>query len=257
MSENKPLILITNDDGYSAKGIAELTKMATLFGDVYVVAPAVGMSGMSQAISLSNPLRSELLSSQPGLVIHKLTGTPADCIKFGIDKITPRKPDVVLSGINHGSNATANVFYSGTMGAALEGAMNGIPSIGVSLCSFDADADFSVVTKHTQTILNCVIKNYLGKPICLNVNFPDVKEQDFKGIKVCRQANGYWRGAFDERLTPYQQKYYWLTGNFVNHDEGQTDTDEWALQNGFASVVPTIINITAFDQMAELSNNLK
>lgn len=249
----RPLILITNDDGYVAKGIAELTKMARQIGDVVVVAPAVGQSGKSHAVSLGSFVRLQCHTNEPGYKVYSVTGTPSDCVKMAMGNILEIKPDLLLSGINHGSNATVNVFYSGTMGAAIEGAFNGIPSIGFSLCSFDADANFDVVTKYGEPLVRKVLECNTNKHLCLNINFPDVAEADFKGLKICRQARGVWKESFVENKDPFGGSIYWLTGNFVNFEPGSTDTDEWALTNGYASVVPVNLDSTDFEQMQSIN----
>ncbi len=253
---SRPLILITNDDGYKAKGIEELINMAKRIGDVIAVAPEVGQSGKSHAISLNNFVRMQDIRHEPGIDVYSVSGTPVDCVKMAMNKVLSRKPDLLLSGINHGSNATVNAFYSGTMGAAIEGAFYDIPSVGLSLCSYDADADFSVVVKHSEPFIRRLLEMDDNKGICLNVNYPAIAEADYKGMRICRQARGIWKEEFVENTDPYGRKYYWLTGNFVNHEPQSTDTDEWALSNGYASVVPMTLDSTDKNLLHKFDNLL-
>lgn len=249
----RPLILITNDDGYASKGIRELIKMAQCVGNVLVVAPAEGQSGKSHAVSIGSFVRMKKLQDDENLTIYSVTGTPVDCLKMALGNILTRKPDILISGINHGSNSSVNAFYSGTMGAAREGAFNGIPSIGLSLCDYDADADFSVVIKHSEPLIKKVLSENKNPNLCLNVNFPKVTEAEFKGLRICRQAYGVWKESFVENTDPYGGKIYWLTGNFENAEPTATDTDEWALANNFAPVVPMNLDSTDFVELQNIS----
>ncbi len=251
---NKPLILITNDDGVEAKGLKALINAVRELGDVVVVAPADAQSGMSHAITVKVPLRISKVAEDQGLVIYKCYGTPVDCVKMAINNLLPRKPDLLLSGINHGSNAATSVFYSGTMGAALEGCINEITSIGFSLLNLSHDADFSTSQHYATSITRNVLKNGLPKHICLNVNIPDIPKAQIAGIKICRQNKGYWQEAFDQRVDPAGKHYYWLTGIFQNTEPGATDTDEWALSNNYVSIVPLQIDLTSYDMITNLSN---
>lgn len=251
-TNNKPLILVTNDDGYFAPGLKELIAMVKPYGDVLVVAPEQGVSGMSHAITIKSPLRKTLLEQSKGLTIYKINGTPVDCVKMALNQIADRKPDILVSGINHGSNSSISVIYSGTMGGAIEGSLNKIPSIGFSLCSHRMDADFSLVKTYGEQIFTSVLKNGLPAYTCLNVNFPVISKEDFKGIKVCRQARGVWREEYDKRIDPHGGEYYWLTGNFSNGENGSTDTDEWALANNYASIVPVKTDFTDFESIKKL-----
>lgn len=261
MSETreKPLILVTNDDGITAGGIRTLAEEMTAFGDVVMVAPDSPQSGMGHAVTIHDVLRME--RHDPGipgvLEAWQTSGTPVDCVKLGIYEVLKRKPDLLVSGINHGSNASINVIYSGTMSAAVEGAVEGIPSIGFSLLDFAWDADFSACRPVVRTMAQTVLEQGLPKGSCLNVNIPKLNAKDLQGIKVCRQSAGYWDDAFDRRTTPSGKAYFWMTGEFKNPDGG-TDTDMWALDHGFVSVVPTQFDMTAHHAMSTLNQwNLK
>ncbi len=247
MHTEKPLILITNDDGITAPGIRALIEAVSDLGDVVIVAPDSPQSGMGHAITISKPLRLDKTDIYKNLKAYQCSGTPADCVKLAVDKVLHRKPDLLISGINHGSNSSINILYSGTMSAAMEGAIEGIPSVGFSLCNFAYDADFSAAKKIVKIICKNTLKNGLPVGTLLNVNIPNVSE--LKGIKVCRQANAKWQEEFDERKDPNGRNYYWLTGKFVNNDKGD-DTDEWALANNFVSVVPVHFDLTAHHAIA-------
>ncbi len=235
----KPVILVTNDDGITAPGIRALVEVMQTIGEVIVVAPDSPQSATGHSITISKPLRLDKVSIHGESLGYQCSGTPVDCVKIAINKILHRKPDLCVSGINHGSNASINVIYSGTMSAAMEGAIEGIPSIGFSLQDFRMEADFEPAKKYV-------------KEIALNVNIPNLPASKIKGIKICRQAMAKWREEFDERLDPNGRKYYWLTGKFINNDLGE-DTDEWALANGFVSIVPTQFDLTAHHAIAYLN----
>jgi 5'-nucleotidase len=242
---NRPLILVCNDDGIHAPGIKALIEAVAPLGDLVVVAPDRPQSGMGHAVTIGEPLR---INQKDGLFgPHKAfetTGTPVDCVKLAVDRILHRKPDLLVSGINHGSNSSINVIYSGTMSAAVEGAIEGIPSVGFSLCDYSHYADFGLAAKVAGQVAAMVLQNGLMPGTLLNVNIPKSNESDFKGIKVCRQAAAKWSENFDERLDPHQKKYYWMTGEFQIL-ENSTDTDEWALANQYASLVPVQFDMTA------------
>ena len=241
----KPLILVSNDDGISAPGIRALIKVMNEFGEVVVVAPDRPQSGMGHAITLNSPLLCDKVQIDDGpQEEYSCSGTPVDCVKLAVNKILKRKPDLCVSGINHGSNSSINVIYSGTMSAALEGALEGIPSIGFSLLDHAHDADFSASQEVVRKLVANVFKEGLAEGICLNVNIPKLSSKDIKGIRVCRQANANWIEEFDERKDPTGRTYYWLTGTFQNYDNGE-DTDECALANGYVSVVPVQYDVTA------------
>ncbi len=248
----RPTILVVNDDGITAPGIRTLAHLMQELGDVVVVAPDSPQSAMGHAITISKPLRLEKVRVFDEITeTYQCSGTPVDCVKLAVNKVLHRKPDLCVSGINHGSNSSINVIYSGTMSAAMEGAIESIPSVGFSHASFSMDIDFEPVKQAILTITKQILANGLPQGVLLNVNFPDVDK--LKGIKVCRQATAKWEEEFDERLDPHKRKYYWLTGKFALYDTGE-DTDEWALANGFASVVPVQFDFTAHHAIAALTN---
>ncbi len=257
MMQEKPLILVTNDDGISAPGILHLANIAKQFGDVYVIAPDKPQSGMGHAITINSTLRIQKTNFHNGVVSeYSCTGTPVDCVKMAVNKLLGRKPDLVLSGINHGSNSSINVIYSGTMSAAIEGSLEGASSIGFSLADYGIDADFSATTPFIEKIITSCLKNELPKGVCLNVNFPKLKSEEIAGLKICRQAKANWVEEFEERQDPYGRSYYWLTGKFVNFEPEATDTDEWALKNSYVSVVPIMHDLTAHQYINHLKNVL-
>lgn len=249
---NKPLILISNDDGITAPGIRALIHAVKPLGDLIVVAPDGPQSGMGHAVTISKPLRLEKTDIYGDIPAYQCSGTPADCVKLAVDKVLHRKPDLLVSGINHGSNSSINVLYSGTMSAAMEGAIEGIPSAGFSLCNYAYDADFSVSGKVAHRIAQNIIQNGLQPGTLLNVNIPNLAMNELKGIKICRQANAKWQEEFDERRDPNGRKYFWLTGKFINMDKGE-DTDEWALSNDYVSVVPVHFDLTAYHAFTSLN----
>lgn len=247
----RPLIFITNDDGYQAKGIKSLTEVMSQIGDVLVVAPGGPRSGMSCAITSLEPIRHQLISKEDGLTIYACSGTPVDCVKFGISQLAERTPDLIVSGVNHGSNASICVQYSGTMGAAIEGAILGIPSIGFSLLDHDADADFSHTYKYMKEISLNILKSGLPNGVCLNVNFP-CANTGIKRVKVCSQADGRFVQEFKESTDGNDRKIHWLTGYFENAEPNNESTDEWALDKGYASVVPTKVDMTDYSLIESL-----
>lgn len=246
----KPNILITNDDGYRSKGITSLIEAAIEFGEVVVVAPNNSKSGQSHAITVKDFLRLTKVHQEKGLTIYRSSGTPVDCVKLAVQELNI-KPDIILSGVNHGINSSVSVHYSGTMGAVKEGCLLGIPSVGFSLDDFSADADFGHAKFVIQQVLPKVLKHRLPKWVCLNVNIP--KTNELKGIKVCRQAHGVWNEEFDKRQDPHGQHYFWLTGAYELLETGAQDTDEAALRDGYASVVPTTVDTTAYHVLDEIS----
>ncbi|SFE48061.1 5'/3'-nucleotidase SurE [Thermophagus xiamenensis] len=239
---HRPLILVTNDDGFDAKGLDVLGQIAGEYGNVVVVAPDEARSGMSNAITVKHPLFIKKISQQKNKIIFKTNGTPVDCVKLALNVLLPRKPDLILSGINHGSNSSSSVHYSGTLGGAREGVLNKIASVGFSLLDYSPEADFSAAQQFVRQIIDKVLQFGLPEETFLNVNIP--KGNQLKGVKVCRQAKGKWGEEFVEREDPRKQKYYWLTGTFQNLEPNATDTDEYALANGFVSVVPCRLDIT-------------
>jgi 5'-nucleotidase len=255
--QQKPLILVTNDDGVNAGGILHLSNIASKFGDVYVIAPDKPQSGMGHAITINATIRLHKTHYHKNAVMeYSCSGTPVDCVKMAVNKLLPRKPDLVVSGINHGSNSSINVIYSGTMSAAIEGSLEGRSAIGFSLCDFDHEADFSGTTEYIEKIISSVLKEKLPNGVCLNVNFPKLKANEIKGLKVCRQAKANWVEEFDERHDPHGRPYYWLTGKFVNFEPEAQDTDEWLLSNGYVTVVPTMHDLTAHNYINHLKNVL-
>lgn len=253
MEGKRPLILVTNDDSISAKGIHSLWETALKFGDVVVIAPDSPQSGMGHAITINEPLRVAKVSIFGETDGYSCSGTPVDCVKLGVCEILDRRPDLIVSGINHGANYATNVLYSGTMSAAVEGAMEEIPSIGFSLCSFDPDADFSVAQKVVEEVMAQVLETGLQRGVCLNVNIPYVKAEDFKGIKVCRQAPAHWEDRFDRRKDQFDRPYFWMTGQFKDNEQKE-DTDIYWIDKGYASIVPTQFDMTAYSAMNELEN---
>ena len=252
MSSYKPLILVVNDDGINAPGIRALINVVKTIGKVVVVAPNKPQSGMGHAITLDSTLHLNKVSIDD-VDAYACSGTPVDCVKIAVNKILDRKPDLIVSGINHGSNSSINVIYSGTMSAALEGALEGIPSIGFSLLNHSIEADFTAAQHFAKKIVLKVLANKYSKKLCLNVNIPNLKTDLIEGIKVCRQAKGNWEENYDERTDPMGRTYYWLTGKFVLEDEG-TDTDEWALTNNFVSIVPVQPDVTNYQLINTIKN---
>ena len=248
----KPLILVTNDDGITAPGLRTLIKIMNQIGDVVVVAPDSPQSGMGHAITISDTLhvKKENIDNGPQTE-YSISGTPADCIKFAVRQILKKKPDLCVSGINHGANSSINVIYSGTMSAAVEAGIEGIKSIGFSLLDYSWDANFEYCEEYVKKICNMVLENDDEKLI-LNVNFPSGTKK-FKGIKICRQAKGYWKDNYDKRISPLGKDYYWLTGNFINQEEND-ETDEWALKNEYVSIVPVTYDMTCYDQLSKIRN---
>ena len=252
--KNKPLILVTNDDGINAPGIRALVKIMNTIGDVVVVAPNSPQSGMGHAITLDATLYVEQVFVNEGpQTEYSCSGTPADCVKLAIREKLHRRPDICVSGINHGSNASINVIYSGTMSAAIEAGIEGIPSIGFSLLDYTWNANFDACDDYVKTITENVLKHGLPNGIVLNVNIPNISKEEIKGIKICRQARANWVEKFDKRINPQGKDYYWLSGKFVNLDGGE-DTDEWALEHGYISVVPSQFDLTAHHFIQKLNS---
>jgi 5'-nucleotidase len=249
----KPLILIANDDSISAKGVKILAEVMSEIGEVFVVAPDTHQSGMGHAITLDRPLRvSKVPNFLPNVEAYKCSGTPADCVKFGKHYILKgRKIDLVVSGINHGSNSSIAVIYSGTMSAAIEAAIEGIPAIGFSLCDFGADADFSHTKPYLKQIALKALAQGMPAGIALNVNFPKISEEPIKGIKICRQTDALFRESFEERKDPYGRPYYWMDGFLQNEDNGG-GTDEDALKENYISIVPAKFDLTDYQALETL-----
>ncbi len=252
----KPLILVSNDDGITSKGIRTLVNVMKTIGDVVVVAPDGPQSGMGHAITVGETLRLEQSTIFEGVRSWECSGTPADCVKMARHYVLrgEREPDIVVSGINHGSNTSISVLYSGTMSAAIEGAIEGTPAIGFSLCDYGHDADFSHTEEYIRKITLQVLEKGLPKGVALNVNFPPKRNENIKGIRVCRQANAKWVEEFDERRDPNGRRYFWMAGNFVNFDKGE-DNDEWAIANNYISVVPCQFDLTAHAAISVLNED--
>lgn len=249
----RPLILVTNDDGIYSPGIKCLTNIAKNYGDLIVVAPDKPQSGMGHAITINSTLRIQKTTYHHAVQEYACSGTPVDCVKMAVNHILKKRPDLILSGINHGSNSSINVIYSGTMSAAIEGALEGTPSIGFSLCDYSMEADFTQTEPFVAKIIEQVIQKGMPKGVCLNVNLPKLKADEIKGIKLVRQSKANWVERFEERKDPYGREYYWLTGEFVNFEPEALDTDEWALAKGYVSVVPTQADLTAYSMLNDLT----
>lgn len=238
-----PVILVTNDDGITAPGIRNLIEAMKGLGTIVVVAPDSPQSGTGHAITIGRPLRLHKVDIFEGIDAWQCSGTPVDCVKLATNRILHRKPDICVSGVNHGSNCSINVIYSGTMSAAMEAAIEGIPSAGFSLLDFSFEADFTVSRKVARSIAQHMLANPLPPHTLLNVNIPKVTEKEFKGLKFCRQANAKWGESFEHRIDPHGKDYYWMVGNFICNDE-RTDTDVFALAQNYASVVPVQYDLT-------------
>ncbi|RYD90482.1 MAG: 5'/3'-nucleotidase SurE [Sphingobacteriales bacterium] len=253
MAKKKPLILVTNDDGITAPGIRALIAVMKTLGEVVVVAPDSPQSATGHAITINSTLYVNKVAIDPEVDLeYSCSGTPVDSVKFAVAEILKRKPDLCVSGINHGSNSSINVIYSGTMSAAVEAGIEGIPAIGFSLLDYNWNADFEPVKAFVKQIAQQVLDNGLPDGVILNVNFPKLPAKDIKGIKVCRQAKAIWQEKFDKRTNPMGREYYWLSGKFVNLDNGE-DTDEWALANGYVSLVPVQFDLTAHHAMQTIN----
>ena len=250
----KSLILVTNDDGLFAPGIKALVEVAKKFGEVVVVAPDSPQSGQGHAITIESPLRLKKIHFMEEVEAYECNGTPVDCVKLGKHVLLKdRKIDLCVSGINHGSNAAINIIYSGTMSAAMEASLEGIPSIGFSLLDYSFDADFEPSKIIAENLIDYILKKGMEHGSLLNVNIPKLKLADIKGMKVCRQGNARWVEEFKEGMDPRGQKYYWLTGKFINEDEGK-DTDVWALDNGYVSIVPSDHDLTLYKAIPTLTS---
>ncbi len=250
---SKPLIFISNDDGITAKGLRALVDVATTLGEVVVVAPDKPQSGKGHAVTIKYPLRLTKVDVFENVESWMCTGTPADCVKMAKDILfKDRNVDLVLSGVNHGANTSINILYSGTMSAAMEGAIEGKKSIGFSLDDFSSEADFTASKYYIEKIIRRVLNSEGDQPLLLNVNIPNLPLQDIKGIKICRQSRGKWVEEFSESIDPRGVPYYWLTGRFENLEKDSTDTDLWAIANGYVSVVPSNFDLTKHSQLDDL-----
>lgn len=251
--KDKLEILITNDDGIDANGIHVMIDLLRPYARLLVVAPDRGQSAMSHAITMKTPLHLTKKRQEEGLEVYTCNGTSVDCVKLALNELVKDyRPDYIFSGINHGTNASISIIYSGTMAAALEGSIHGIPSVGLSVLDHSPDADFSVAKAYAPKIFELLRQNGHSKGLCLNVNFPKIKPAEVKGIKICRQARSQWVEEYDKRTDPHNRDYYWLTGRFLNFEPDATDTDDWALRNNFISIVPVQFDFTAHDKINDL-----
>ncbi len=256
MEFKRPLLLISNDDGYQAKGISSLTEMLSDLGDIIVCAPEDARSGFSCAFSATTPLRLHLRERRPGVEVWSCNGTPTDCVKMALAEIVPRKPDMVIGGINHGDNASVNAHYSGTMGVTLEGCMKYIPSVAFSLCDHRDDADFEPLRPYVRRMTRRVLAEGLPEGVCLNVNFPlseggsEQKGSAYKGVRVCRMSKGSWGSEVTRCHHPRGYDYWWMVGHYTNDEPAAEDTDRWALDNGYVAITPTQIDLTAYSAIS-------
>lgn len=253
-SKEERVILITNDDGVTAPGLMALVDAVRDLGKIVVISPDKAQSGMGHAITIGSPLRMVRVNYfGDNIEAYSCSGTPVDCVKLAVDKILHSNPDICLSGVNHGANHSINVIYSGTMSAALEASIESIPSVGFSLLDYSLEADFSGPKKYARLIVEQILKDPVDKHLCLNVNFPAVRVDELKGVKVCHQAYAKYEEDFDERTDPTGKKYYWLTGEFVNFDKSK-DTDVWALNHNFVSIVPVQFDLTDYKLKKKLKD---
>lgn len=250
MKNDKPLILISNDDGVSAKGLHELVQTLAGLGEIVVMAPDGPRSGASGAITSELPVRYYKVSEEEDLTIYKCTGTPVDCVKLALFELLPRCPDLVIGGINHGDNSAVNVHYSGTMGVVIEGCLKGVPAIGFSLCDHDTNADFAPMLPYVRKIVEQVLQKGLPKGTCLNVNVPKVAQ--LEGVRICRQTDASWGCEWCKGQHPKGGSYFWLTGKFTNNEPDAEDADRWALEHGYVAITPIQIDMTAYSLIGEL-----
>jgi len=247
-TDTRPVILVTNDDGFQSKGIAALVEVAREFGRVVMVAPSEGQSGQSHAITVKLPLRLHRIKLDE-IERYACNGTPVDCVKLAFNQLFKGSPDLILSGINHGSNTAEAVFYSGTMAAAMEGCIYGVPAIGFSLTDYSNDADFTAAKTFVRQIIVEALAGGIEKNTCWNVNIPAIDTADIKGIKICRQNRGFWKEEFECRKDPNGHDYFWLTGVYHNTEPESTDTDEWAIQHGYVTIVPVHCDLTHYKSL--------
>lgn len=252
MKKEKPLLLLSNDDGFDAKGLNELIDALRGLGEIIVMAPDGPRSGFSNCFTTQVPVHYKLVRQEPDVKVFSCSGTPTDCVKLALHKLAPRRPDIVIGGINHGDNSAINVHYSGTMGVVKEGCMKGISSVAFSLCNHDLDADFKPLLPYVRSITEKVLNNGLPKGICLNINFPNVPA--FNGVRVCRQTDGDWIKEFVPCSHPSRENYFWVTGEYKNFEPDSPDTDHWALDHGYVAITPTKIDVTAYEFMDELNS---
>lgn len=253
MMNKRPFILIANDDGYHSHGIRQLVDFVSEMADVLVVAPEGARSGYSCAFSATDYLRLKVRHNMGNIEVWSCSGTPVDCVKIALSQLCQgRRPDLILSGINHGDNSSVNNHYSGTMGAALEGCMKYIPSVAFSSCYYDEEANLEPLRPYVQQIVRKVLSEGLPKGICLNVNFP--ARQHFEGVKVCRMTFGSWVEEIDKCRHPRGYDYYWVVGHYHNDEPGIEGTDQYALNNGYVAITPTKVDVTAYDFMKQLQD---
>ncbi len=253
MKKRKPQILVINDDGITSRGIKALVAVASAFGDVTVVAPDKPQSGMGHAITVHSGITVSPAHFEGAKKAFSCSGTPVDCVKVAMYHLLKAKPNLCLSGINHGSNASLNVIYSGTMSAALEGSLEGVPSAGISFCNNDVDADMGASLKATKAVIEMILNNNTDKNLCLNVNIPDVPLKNVKGIKFCRQAKGNWHEFYKEHKDKKGNEFLWLTGKFENLEQKKTDTDLWAIDHNYISVVPIHADMTGHSELKKIA----
>lgn len=252
-NRKQPVILVTNDDGFRAKGIQALIDAVQPFGHVVVVAPSQPHSGMSHAITVNLPLRMEKIEEKENLEYYVVSGTPVDCVKLANNQLfRGQKPDLLVSGINHGANSSSSIVYSGTMAAVIEGCLYHTPSIGFSLLDFSRHPDFSASITYVREIVKNALEFGILPDTCLNVNIPKLPYEEIKGVRICRQNKGVWREEFDKRLDPNDREYYWLTGEFYNLEPDAEDTDEWALHHKYISIVPVQVDLTSYKGIEHL-----
>ena len=248
----RPLILVSNDDGYHAKGINCLIEWVRELGDIIVCAPERARSGFACAFSATTPLTMKLRRKSEGVEVWSCNGTPVDCVKMALAELCPRKPDLVIGGINHGDNASVNTHYSGTMGVTMEGCMKYIPSMAFSLCDHRDDADFEPMRPYVRQMVQRVLDEGLPLGVCLNINFPLASE--FKGVKVCRMAKGTWGNEVTKCRHPRGYDYWWMVGTYHNDEPDAEDTDNWALNHGYIAITPTQIDVTAYEMLAKMKD---
>ncbi len=254
----KPFIFITNDDGVNAKGLRTIIGVARKFGRVVAIAPETTQSGMAHAITMFQPLYLRTVEKSEDLAVYACSGTPVDCVKMGYDYLFPDdRPTLNISGINHGSNSAISVLYSGTMGAAIEASFYGSPSIGLSLTDHDMDADFEAASVFAEKVIGDILSARVESNMCLNINIPKGRPEEIKGFRICRQNKGYWKEEFYCRQDPRGKDYFWLTGDFFNQEPEARDTDEWALANGYISIVPVQVDMTDYRQIGELKKIIR
>lgn len=252
MKNQRPLILVSNDDGIVAKGISELVKFLRPLGEIVVMAPDSPRSGSACALTVTQPVHYQQVKQEVGATFYKCSGTPVDCIKLAWNTVLDRTPDLVVGGINHGDNSATNVHYSGTMGVVIEGCLKGVPSIGFSLCDHDMGANFDAAGPYVRQIAALVLEKGLPPLTCLNVNFPNTAE--LKGIKVCEQAKGGWKQEWEACPRLKDQNFFWLTGEFEDYEPDNEKNDHWALANGYVAITPTVVDVTAYGFMKELNS---